>query len=252
VWLGIFFARFEREGFRHVEAGVKKQAACSWAQGIWNWGRSMIIFGAVVFPLRSSLADWNWVPTGSMKPTILEGDMVFVNKLAYDLRVPFTLTRFLRWQTPAHEDVVVFLSPVDGKRLVKRVIGCPGDTLEMRAGRVFRNGQPLASTHQLGHPFAEELEESPGAVVSKESGDYVSHWTLSLPFQPSVRSFGPVRVPSGQYFVLGDSRDNSFDSRFFGCVDQSRILGRAERVLVSVNRRNGFLPRVDRFLAKLE
>jgi len=89
-------------------------------------------------PLRSAVVDWNWVPTGSMKPTIMVGDLVFVNKLAYDLKVPFTRTRISTWAEPSRGDIAVLFSPSDGKRLVKRVIGLPGDTIEMR--RFLRTG----------------------------------------------------------------------------------------------------------------
>jgi signal peptidase I len=221
-------------------------------EGGWGWCRSVVFMSAVVFPLRSILADWNVVPTGSMKPTILEGDVVFVNKMAYDLRVPFSLKRILRLEKPAHEDVVVFLSPVDGTRLVKRVVGCPGDTVEMREGRLYRNGQSVSSVEELHHPFSKELEEDSHAVVRKEAGGRRPHWTLSLPDRSSVRSFGPVQVPPGEYFMLGDSRDNSFDSRFFGCVAGDRILGRAEGVLVSMDRRKMFEPRTARFFSRLD
>ena len=80
----------------------------------------------VMFSMRSSLADWYHVPTGSMKPTILEGDRVFVDKLAYDLKVPFTTWHLAEWSQPQRGDIVVFFSPKDGTRLVKRVIGLPG------------------------------------------------------------------------------------------------------------------------------
>src|SRR5262249_34269477 len=94
-----------------------------------EWIRPCAVIAAVVFPFKSAIADWNWVPTGSMKPTILEGDLVFVNKLAYDLKVPFTLQRLAHWDDPVRGDIVVFFSPHDGTRLVKRVIALPGDTL---------------------------------------------------------------------------------------------------------------------------
>src|SRR5512135_1934600 len=90
--------------------------------------RPLLLLVLVVCSIRSSLADWNDVPTGSMNPTILEGDRIFVNKLAYDLKVPFTTWRLARWGGPARGDIVVFAAPEDGKRLVKRVIGLPGDT----------------------------------------------------------------------------------------------------------------------------
>src|SRR5215469_2706402 len=94
--------------------------------------RSILILALVLFSIRSSLADWNDVPSGSMKPTILEGDRVYVNKLAYDLKVPFSTWHLAQWGNPQRGDIVVFYSPYDGKRLVKRVIGLPGDNIELR------------------------------------------------------------------------------------------------------------------------
>src|SRR5881227_3277938 len=99
--------------------------------------RPLLIMALVVFSIRSSLADWNDVPTGSMKPTILEGDRVFVNKLAYDLKVPFTTWHVAQWDNPRRGEIVVFYSPYDGKRLVKRVIGLPGDTIELHHDRLL-------------------------------------------------------------------------------------------------------------------
>src|SRR5436189_1652158 len=95
----------------------------------------------IVLSFRSSIADWNDVPTGSMKPTILEGDRVFVNKLAYDLKVPFTTHHVAEWSNPRRGDIVVFYSPHDGKRLVKRVIGLPGATIELRNNVLILNGK---------------------------------------------------------------------------------------------------------------
>src|SRR3989442_1080224 len=106
--------------------------------------RPVLILALVLFSIRSSLADWNDVPTGSMKPTILEGDRVFVNKLAYDLKVPFTTWHVAQWDNPRRGDIVVFYSPHDGKRLVKRVVGLPGDTLELRQDTLFINAAPVA------------------------------------------------------------------------------------------------------------
>src|SRR6478672_6190122 len=105
--------------------------------------RPLLITVLVMFAVRSSLADWNDVPTGSMKPTILEGDRVFVNKLAYDLKVPFTTLHVAEWSAPHRGDIVVFYSPYDGQRLVKRVIGLPGDTIELRQELLVLNGQPI-------------------------------------------------------------------------------------------------------------
>src|ERR1044072_7253680 len=105
--------------------------------------RPLLIVAVLLFAVRSSLADWNDVPTGSMKPTILEGDRIFVNKLAYDLKVPFTTWHLAKWSNPQRGDIVVFYSPHDGTRLVKRVMGLPGDTIEMRNDRFILNGKPV-------------------------------------------------------------------------------------------------------------
>src|SRR5436853_5878692 len=120
-------------------AKVRSRARHWWRKEI----RPLLILALVLFSLRSSLADWNDVPTGSMKPTILEGDRVLVNKLAYDLKVPFTTWHLAQWGDPNRGDIVVFYSPHDGKRLVKRVIGLPGDTLELRNDVLVLNGAPL-------------------------------------------------------------------------------------------------------------
>src|SRR3954449_2152472 len=89
--------------------------------------RSIALLALVIFAARSSLADWNDVPSGSMKPTILEGDRLYVNKLAYDLKIPFTTFHLAEWSNPQRGDIVVFFSPHDGQRLVKRAVGLPGD-----------------------------------------------------------------------------------------------------------------------------
>ena len=94
----------------------------------------------ILTAVRSAIADWNDVPSGSMNPTIVEGDRVFVNKLAYDLKIPFTTWHIAQWSNPKRGDIVVFFSPADGIRLVKRVIGLPGDRIEMVNDKLFING----------------------------------------------------------------------------------------------------------------
>src|SRR5689334_17786290 len=111
---------------------------------VWEHLRPFAFLTLVLFAARSSLADWNDVPTGSMNPTILEGDRIFVNKLAYDLKVPFTTYHLATWSAPRRNDAVVFYSPEDGTRLVKRLIGEPGDPLEMRGERLIINGVDAA------------------------------------------------------------------------------------------------------------
>jgi signal peptidase I len=100
----------------------------------------------VLIPVKSSLADWNWVPTGSMSPTILEGDLVYVDKIAYDLRIPLTFCRLAEWSDPERGDLVICFSPEDQTRLVKRVIALPGDTIEMRRNVLCINDRLVTYT----------------------------------------------------------------------------------------------------------
>jgi signal peptidase I len=220
---------------------------------IWHgWVRPPLLAAAVVFPFKSAIADWNWVPTGSMKPTILEGDLVFVNKLAYDLKVPFTLRRLAQWSEPVRDDIVVFFAPTDGTRYVKRIVAVPGDTLEMRQNVLIRNGERLEYQPVDAGPLRDEIYEDAHPVVANERVGERSHLVMALPSRAALRSFPEITVPAGQYFVMGDSRDNSHDSRFFGFVDRERIVGRSSNVLLSFNKHYYYQPRVGRFFSRLD
>ncbi|UCF43271.1 MAG: signal peptidase I, partial [Planctomycetota bacterium] len=102
---------------------MKKVKVRKFVRRIWKeWRLTIFIIVFVIIPAKSSLADWNWVPTGSMNPTILEGDLVYVNKMAYGLRIPLTLYQVTKWSDPKRGDIVICFSPEDGTRLIKRVI----------------------------------------------------------------------------------------------------------------------------------
>lgn len=205
--------------------------------------RPLLVMGIVMFSFRSAFADWNDVPTGSMKPTIVEGDRVVVNKLAYDLKIPFTLTRLAQWDDPKRGEIIVFFSPYDGTRLVKRVIGVPGDQVEMRDEQLFINGQAA----QLG-----EATTNGGVTVREENLAGVTHRIRLLDQKNgALTNFAPVVVPPGQYLALGDNRDESFDSRYWGFVPRRSIVGRASAVAFSLNREHYYLPRLDRFFESL-
>jgi len=202
----------------------------------------------IVSSLRSALADWNDVPTGSMKPTIQEGDRVVVNKLAYDLKVPFTTKKIVGWGDPQRGDIVVLFSPVDGTRLVKRVVAVPGDTVEMRDNQLFVNNQLAKQS-----PIASASSPDYGSVNILDENLYGhSHKMMTTPEIHALRSYGPVEVPKGQYFVLGDNRDNSNDSRFIGFIERRRIVGKAVAVAFSLDRARFLRPRFDRFFEGLE
>ena len=217
----------------------------------WRFAAFFVLF--VVVPLKSSLADWNWVPTGSMNPTILEGDLIYVDKIAYDLRFPLTLHRLATWSEPQRGDIVICLSPTDGTRLVKRVIAIPGDTVEMRTNVLFLNGQPLAyerTDQDYVNCLPEELAGD--CVCALEELGQTTHPVLSIPAVQARRDFGPVTVTNGHYFVLGDNRDLSRDSRFFGLVPRRSILGQAKAVILSFDMTDKYLPRLGRFFAGLK
>ena len=220
-----------------------------WRQEI----RPLLILAAILFSIRSSLADWNDVPTGSMKPTILEGDRVFVNKLAYDLKVPFTTWHIAQWADPQRGDIVVFYSPKDGTRLVKRVIGLPGDTVELRNDQLIINGQPVDYT-AAGATIPERLsgpEHDRGVFATEQLPDH-AHAVMAINGIQAMRSFAPVQVEPGNYFMMGDNRDNSFDSRYFGTVARNQIVGRSSSVVLSLDRDNYWLPRWSRSFSALD
>lgn len=177
-------------------------------RNFWRWLSSFVCIVVALAAIRSAVADWSAVPTTSMTPTILAGDRIYVNKVAYDLKLPFTARRLFTWAEPRRGDVVIFSSPADGKLLVKRVVAVPGDVIEMR-------------TNQL----------------------YVNH--------PSSEATHSTAVPAGKYFVMGDNRAHSFDSRYFGLVDRGGIVGKAVGVVISLDPAHYSLPRWGRFAAGL-
>jgi signal peptidase I len=217
-----------------------------------NW--PVIAFIALMLTFRSAFADWMVVPSGSMNPTIIEGDRVLVNKLVFGLRVPFTTVHLTAGENPARGDIVVFESPSNGVTLIKRVIGLPGDVIEMRAERVFVNHRPLDYQAARGSGDADMLTLSRAErhQLATEVLPGKAHAVMALPDRAAMRDFGPLLVPSGQYFMMGDNRDNSEDSRFIGTVPRRLIVGRAHEVLVSLNPEHDWLPRPHRFLKPLD
>ena len=212
-----------------------------------SWAFSLVTAFLIAASVQSFLADWNDVPTGSMQPTILIGDRIFVNKLAYDLKIPFTTFHLAKWSNPERGDIVVFFSPEDGKRLVKRVIGMPGDTITMRDNRLFINGISVEYNKlQPGMISQFDSELKNNHIFFTEQLIEKNHAVMFSPSRPSLDSFGPVTIPKGKYFMMGDNRDNSADSRFFGFVDRNLIVGKATAVVISKN--ESFLhPRWSRF-----
>lgn len=193
----------------------------------------------VLFASRSSFADWYVVPTGSMLPTIVEGDRIFVDKMAYRLEVPFTDIEIMQTGQPKRGDIVVFNSEKAGNRLVKRLIGEPGDKVAMFENKLIINGESIS------------YQDSENALQKTEYLDNVAHIVQFLPVAEARNNFAEVTVPQGHYLVLGDNRNNSADSRYYGFVPAIEIQGRAKKVLVSLDPENYYLPRKQRFNSPL-
>ncbi len=234
--------------------GHTKHNELSRGRRYWREWRGFALFIVIMLLFRSAIADWNQVPTGSMIPSILEGDRIVVDKLAYDLRVPFTLTRIARWSDPQRSDVVTLESPKDGKLLVKRIIGIPGDEVQLENNRLIVNGEvadyDAIPAEQLPHRPTRGL---PHIEVASERllGKTRTVMTHRLR-HPQIRSsFGPITVPEGHYLVLGDNRDNSQDFRVIGFVARDAILGKANAIAFSLDYDNYYIPRSDRFFRDL-
>ncbi|MGH1542283.1 MAG: signal peptidase I [Arenicella sp.] len=205
--------------------------------------KGLFLFIGLMIVFRSSIADWNPVPTGSMLPTIVEGDVIFVNKLAYDIKVPLTDYSLLNTAPVKRGDIVVFKSKRANLRLVKRIIGLPGDTIAMFNNQLYINGSPL--DYKLNH------SEGTKQTITELLPDK-AHAIQLVGRRSRMDSFPATIIPAEHYFAMGDNRQNSVDSRVYGFIPHSELVGRTERVLLSFNLDNHYLPRKERFLHGLD
>jgi signal peptidase I len=170
-----------------------------------EYGEALLIALVTALFIRSFVVQAFKIPSGSMWPTLQIGDHILVNKFIYGMRMPVVDTPLLEWSTPRRGDVVVFVYPADPtKDFIKRVVGVPGDVIQIRDKRVSINGQPWEDSHAY---FA--------------AGEGTGHGSTPRD------SFGPVTVPPEHLFVMGDNRDRSYDSRFWGFVDRHEVKGKA-------------------------
>lgn len=254
--------------------GKDKPQPKTWYGRLWvNWIRPIGLAVLIVFGFRSMFIDWNDVPSSSMEPTILVGDRIFVNRTAFGLQVPFSTALggpwwILKWGEPQRGDIVVFFATqkepggaTATRRLVKRIAGVPGDTLEMRSGVLTVNGQPVETRDGNAGKYARlDLHgvHPDQATFSQEVLGDVLHPVMHTHNSRSPFStFGPVVVPEGHYLMMGDNRNNSRDSRRvdglpdenngFGFVPREKIVGRAFGVAFSVDKVPSFRPRWERF-----
>lgn len=222
----------------------------TWTQWLKD-NRGFVVFMLCFGVYRTAVADWNPIPSGSMRPTILEGDVVFVDRLAYDVKLPLTDISVARLGEPQRGDVVTFSSPVDGTRLIKRLVAVPGDVVEVRHGVLLING--VAAEYSDTTELAEHVAE--GVVLpAQRSTERVAGSSRTVQFLSGVgaqRSFGPVTVPADHFFMLGDNRDNSEDSRYIGFVPRHLLIGQANRILVSADITDRWQPRFERMVSRI-
>lgn len=229
-------------------ATVREISLKSWLRD----NRGLLLFIVCLGFFRTAIADWNPIPSGSMRPTILEGDVVLVDRLAYDFKVPLTHHSLWRLGDPQRGDIVTFYSPTDGTRLIKRVVALPGDVVQMREEVLYVNH--VAAEYSHLQSVTEQLR--PGLeIAASRATESLAGSSRRVQFLPGIgarRSFGPLTVPPDHYFMLGDNRDDSADSRYIGFVPRSLLIGRARRVLVSADITHDWLPRLSRTASPLE
>lgn len=215
-----------------------------------NWlrdNRGFVLFLVCFGFFRTAIADWNPIPSGSMRPNLLEGDVVLVNRLAYDFKLPLTNVVVAHVGEPTRGDIVTFSSPKDGTRLIKRIVALPGDVVEMRREVLLVNGN--AADYSEPEALLEPGEHAGGtrAVRLTETLGQDKRRIQLLDGVAAKNTFGPVTVPAEHYLMLGDNRDNSADSRYIGFVPRHLLIGQAKRILVSADILGSWLPRLDRF-----
>lgn len=213
-----------------------------------KWVIRIILVLGIIQIFEWSIVQIYKVPTESMKPTLLPHDRIFVNKAAYGFKVPFTKWLLRKGAAPQRGDIVVFQTPSYPNVIVKRIMGIPGDSLLLRNNMLFINGVS-AQYHPLNGDSSAGMSHTrqDSIILLNEEADARKHSIMLIASKASISTFGPVVVPEGKYFILGDNRDNSLDSRHFGMITRKDIFGKATRVVFALARDNSKLPRLHRF-----
>lgn len=203
-----------------------------------EYARSFFPIILVVLLLRSFLMEPFRIPSGSMMPTLLVGDFILVNKYTYGIRLPVVDKKIIEIGEPRRGDIVVFRYPKDRSvDYIKRVIGLPGDRIGYFQKQLYVNGKPVEQQSKGSYTGVGAGLSMTGADWRVEQLDSLAHDILVVPNQPSIE--GEVQVPAGHYFVMGDNRDNSNDSRFWGFVPEQNLVGKAFMIWMSWDSANG-------------
>lgn len=195
-----------------------------------RWARIVVLSLALFVVIRAFGVEAFKIASGSMEHTLLEGDFLLVNKLVYGAEIPGFGAKLPAFHSPRHGDVIVFVYPLDPNRnYVKRIAGQPGDTVEMRAGQLIRNGKRVVERYVQHLPAGPDQ----GDIDFQWQAAYLVGRSPLAIYHPSRDNWGPLVVPAGNYFVLGDNRDNSSDSRYWGFVPDSLVRGQPMMVYYS-------------------
>lgn len=216
-----------------------------WLGNAWRENRNFLLLLCAIVFFKSAIADLSSISGASMLPTLVDGDKVWVNKLAYDVKVPFTDVTLAKLSDPTRGDIVIIDSAQARKRLVKRIVGVPGDQVEIQNNALIINGDSVDY---------EVLSRDGGAMIIEEALPGRNHQVRLTQYlmNSSSRSYGPVVVPEDRYFVLGDNRNSSADSRVYSFIPRDEIIGRSRSVVFSLDSENYYLPRGSRFMEGLE
>ncbi len=223
-----------RQAITDIDSKMDEHVAFARKSATRQYAESIGLALGVALFLRAFVVEAFQIPSGSMIPTLDVGDHIFVSKFAYSIGIPFTNTKIVKLGKPKRGDVIVFKYPPDQSiDYIKRVMGLPGETLQVRHDEVFINGRPLAR-ERLNVPcltndsrdFESDEERHPCEVWLEHLGNK-THQVHQEPMRSMSSDFGPVTIPPGSYFAMGDNRDNSKDSRVWGFVPFDLIKGRA-------------------------
>jgi signal peptidase I len=205
-------------------------------QSTWEWVKSIAVALVIWLVVRSLLVEAFRIPSGSMENTLLIGDFLFVNKTLYGAEIPLTSKRLPAVREPKRLDIVVFRSVEDPRtNVVKRVVGMPGDTLAMKDNVLQLNGTPVEEPYVIRTDAIDEARSEMRWQVKYLVGRDTAN------YRPTLKNWGPIVVPADSFMVMGDNRDNSYDSRYWGFLGRDRIRGRPLMIYYSYNR-EGMLP----------